>query len=165
METFRLQRSEQWREALTFSLICAWTNGWANNRDAGDLRRYCAHYDVTVMADNLIAHRKKSHCSAVPHCPVFDGFLCSQIFHWLNRTLHTLRSEEGGQVGRIRRHDEQGENPPYTAYDTTRYGPWYKNRLIWQGLLKNEIKHITATTKVDNNWTFEHIKATYVLLT
>ena len=24
-------------------------NGWVNNREAGDLRRYCAHYDVTVM--------------------------------------------------------------------------------------------------------------------
>ena len=39
----------QWRRALIFSLIYAWTNGWANNRDTGDLRRYCAHYDVTVM--------------------------------------------------------------------------------------------------------------------
>ena len=27
----------------------SWTNGWANNRDAGDLRRRRAHYDVTVM--------------------------------------------------------------------------------------------------------------------
>ena len=35
--------------ALMFSLICAWTNGWANNRDAGDLKRYRAHYDVIVM--------------------------------------------------------------------------------------------------------------------
>ena len=26
-----------------------WINGWANNREAGDLRRYHAHYDVTVM--------------------------------------------------------------------------------------------------------------------
>ena len=25
------------------------TNGWANNRDAGDLRLHHAHYDVTVM--------------------------------------------------------------------------------------------------------------------
>ena len=25
-------------------------NGWVNNRDAGDLRRHRAHYDVTVMA-------------------------------------------------------------------------------------------------------------------
>ena len=39
----------QWRWALIFSLICAGTNGWANNRDAGDLRRHGAHYDVTVM--------------------------------------------------------------------------------------------------------------------
>ena len=33
----------------TFSLICVWTNGWVNNRDAGDLKRHRAHYDVTVM--------------------------------------------------------------------------------------------------------------------
>ena len=39
----------QLREALMFSLICAWTNSWANNLDACDLRRHRAHYDVTVM--------------------------------------------------------------------------------------------------------------------
>ena len=39
----------QWRGALMFSLICAWINGWLNNREAGDLRRHRAHYDVTVM--------------------------------------------------------------------------------------------------------------------
>ena len=39
----------QWRRAMMFSLICAWTNSWANNRDAGDLRRYSAHYDVIIM--------------------------------------------------------------------------------------------------------------------
>ena len=32
-----------------FSLICARINGWVNNREAGDLRRYRAHYDVIVM--------------------------------------------------------------------------------------------------------------------
>ena len=36
-----------------FSLICAWTNTWANNRDAGGLRRYRVHYDVTVMELNI----------------------------------------------------------------------------------------------------------------
>ena len=35
--------------ALMFSLICAWKNGWVNNREAGDLRRQLAHYDVIVM--------------------------------------------------------------------------------------------------------------------
>ena len=31
------------------SLICTWKNGWVNNRQASDLRRHCAHYDVTIM--------------------------------------------------------------------------------------------------------------------
>ena len=26
-------------------LICAWINGWVNNREAGDLRRHRTHYD------------------------------------------------------------------------------------------------------------------------
>ena len=39
----------QWRGALMFSLICIWINGWVNNREAGDLSRYHAHYDVAVM--------------------------------------------------------------------------------------------------------------------
>ena len=39
----------QWRGALMFSFICVWINGWVNNLKAGDLRRYCAHYDVTVI--------------------------------------------------------------------------------------------------------------------
>ena len=39
----------QWHGALMFSFICARINGWKNNREAGDLRRYRAHYDVIVM--------------------------------------------------------------------------------------------------------------------
>ena len=39
----------QWHGALMFSLICAWTNSWATNGDAGDVRRHCTHYDVIVM--------------------------------------------------------------------------------------------------------------------
>ena len=47
----------QWRGALMFSLICVWINPWVNNREAGDLRRYRAHYDVTVMGCIcLLAH-------------------------------------------------------------------------------------------------------------
>ena len=42
----------QWRGALMLPLICVWTNAWVNNRDAGDLRRYRVHYDVTVMPVN-----------------------------------------------------------------------------------------------------------------
>ena len=39
----------QWRGALIFSLISAWINDGVNNREAGDLRRHRAHYDVTIM--------------------------------------------------------------------------------------------------------------------
>ena len=39
----------QWRGALMFSLICARINGWVNNGEAGDLRRYRAHYGVIIM--------------------------------------------------------------------------------------------------------------------
>ena len=38
-----------WCWALMFSFICAWTNGWIDNQDAGDFRRHCANYDITVM--------------------------------------------------------------------------------------------------------------------
>ena len=46
----------QWHGAMMFSLICAWTNGWANNWDAGDLRCHWAHYDVTVMWKKLVTY-------------------------------------------------------------------------------------------------------------
>ena len=39
----------QRRGTLMFSLICVWINGRVNNREAGDLRRYRTHFDVTVM--------------------------------------------------------------------------------------------------------------------
>ena len=42
--------------SLIFSLICVWINGWVNNREAGDLRRYRAHYDVNVMESVISEH-------------------------------------------------------------------------------------------------------------
>ena len=43
-----------WSGALMFSMICAWINGWVNNREAGELRRHRAYYDVTVMWINVM---------------------------------------------------------------------------------------------------------------
>ena len=51
----------QWRGALMFTLICARMNGWVNNREAGDLRRYLAHYDVIVM-------RSSTFMPLIPKC-------------------------------------------------------------------------------------------------
>ena len=36
-------------ELWCFLWSVPWINGWVNNREAGDLRRHRAHYDVTVM--------------------------------------------------------------------------------------------------------------------
>ena len=56
----------QWRGALMFSLNCAWINRWVNNREAGDLRRHRAHYDVIVMTRLFfiqITHRANLYLS------------------------------------------------------------------------------------------------------
>ena len=44
----------QWRGNLIFSLICAWTNGWGDNRSTGDLRRHRAQYDVIVVTQSHV---------------------------------------------------------------------------------------------------------------
>ena len=47
---------DQWRGALMFSLICAWIHGWVNNREAGDLGRHRAHYDVILTHWGRVTH-------------------------------------------------------------------------------------------------------------
>ena len=65
--TVNSQHKGQWRRALMFSLICVWLNGWVYNRDAGDLRHYRAHYDVTAMEMSWkvtkIGHRDPFQCT------------------------------------------------------------------------------------------------------
>ena len=39
----------QCRGALILSFICVWINGWVIDREAGDLGRYRAHYDVIAF--------------------------------------------------------------------------------------------------------------------
>ena len=59
----------QWRGVLMFSLICTRTNGWANDRDAGDLRCHRVDYDITVMFTPTWVDRR--------------------IYGWLNPWIHT----------------------------------------------------------------------------
>ena len=55
----------QWRGALMFSLTCAWTDGWVNNRDACNLRRHRVHYDVAEMCDFIEMNLSYSTCPAM----------------------------------------------------------------------------------------------------
>ena len=56
----------QWRGALVGFLICAWINGWVNNREAGDLRRHRAPYEVIVMQGIMI----RVVCAIILYCVV-----------------------------------------------------------------------------------------------
>ena len=42
-------------------LICVWMNGWVNNREAGDLGRYSAHYDVIVIGNSQFIHYQRNY--------------------------------------------------------------------------------------------------------
>ena len=46
--------------SFAVSLIFVWINAWVNSREAGDLRRHCAHYNVIVM--NV---KSKTYCNHV----------------------------------------------------------------------------------------------------
>ena len=58
----------QLRGNLMLSLISAWINCLANNRETGDLKRHQAHYDVTVM----IAHRDRNTWLRFCHNTQYD---------------------------------------------------------------------------------------------
>ena len=45
--------------AWSFEVFFIWTNGWASNRDGGDLIRHRAHYGVTVILITSGPLRKK----------------------------------------------------------------------------------------------------------
>ena len=55
------------------SLICAWINGLVNNREAGDMRRHGAHYDVILMS-LMLSHGLQSVASQA----------CVVQMHWTN---------------------------------------------------------------------------------
>ena len=69
----------QWLGALMFSLTYAWINGWVNNREASDLRRHWAHYDVTVMIyiDNITTQTDNQRQPRIAYFPpkVFMSWL------------------------------------------------------------------------------------------
>ena len=50
-----------------FSLNCVWINGWVNNGEAGDLRRYRAHNDVIVMNNVVVGMMIYSDAMIISH--------------------------------------------------------------------------------------------------
>ena len=83
-----------WHGALMFSLIGSWTNGWVNNRDVGDLKRYRTLYDVIVIwgrVEHRYVSRLDHHCSgnglAIVRC---QAIVCIKVGWLLIRPLGTI---------------------------------------------------------------------------
>ena len=60
--TSRFLSQRSGRRTLMFSLMCTKPNCWANNRDAGDLRRHRAHYDVAVIWRSSVSAFHQQTC-------------------------------------------------------------------------------------------------------
>ena len=72
-------------ELLMFSLICAWINRWVNKCEAGDLRRYRAHYDVIVMLPLRKSRKITTILKFWPtvHSCVRSVYVWWDIFTWI----------------------------------------------------------------------------------
>ena len=104
----------QWRGALMFSLICARVHAWVNNREAGDLRRRRAHYDIIVMGGSKITDHgesswfptiiwKRWRSIAIKPCAhPLSHWWCDQQFSirttkWSRDTINSLRPGQDGR--------------------------------------------------------------------
>ena len=77
----------QWGGALMFSFICVRIHGWANSREAGVLRRYHSHYDVTVMnypRTNCIWNTYTIHIKSIQITLEIPSNLWLWIFIWVH---------------------------------------------------------------------------------
>ena len=87
----------QRRGALMFSLICVCKNGWVNNREAGDLKRYRARYYGIVMWS---CRTSRSSLSTIwvsgPRKTAFiQSFLMMLIDFWW--FVNTVRPRQNGR--------------------------------------------------------------------
>ena len=89
----------QWHGALMFLWSAPWINGWVNNREAGDLRRHRAHYDVNVMLlqftetepCNLIIQTRKT--SVFKAMTTMYLALCTSVFYVIGVGTQTLQAQ------------------------------------------------------------------------
>ena len=86
----------QWRGALVFYLIYAWTNGWVNNWHTSNLRCHHTHYDVTIICIKLNSHQPQKNTPSA-NCEVILSLLW-EFLYWLHILLWPLNRYEKLQV-------------------------------------------------------------------
>ena len=97
---------DQWRGAWIFSLIYVRINSWVNNREAGDLRRHCTHYDVSLIGN-----------------PLHKGFMSSWTKSWKIILLWAVMFRLGHSFAHVRIAELSGTNKIVTWIDhqSTKY--------------------------------------------
>ena len=68
--------------------ICVWINGWVNNRKAGDVRRYRAHYGDIVMWQ----HQAITQTNVVFSLSKLYGIHLLAISRWVHKLLFCIMS-------------------------------------------------------------------------
>ena len=90
----------QWRGALMFFYICAWINGWVNNREADDLRRHRVRYYVILMYMlSMMKWKLHQHSMMIYFHTIFvvrnkSKYHCLRFGHSHNGLLFTLDSNK-----------------------------------------------------------------------
>ena len=83
---FPLQRPVT--QSFDISLICAWTNSWVNNLEAGDMRCHHTHYDVIVMFYQSPSLRRSVclghffNSDKINHPSLYEGSIMLRRFSW-----------------------------------------------------------------------------------
>ena len=98
-------------------LIWAWTNGWANNREAGDLRRHGTHCDIIVMIRMLVKRAESwiKTPSLIPQPP-----LPRQVDISVSMTTFGTKNVENPVWAWVSKRDISiflSENPPFHNRD------------------------------------------------
>ena len=90
----------QWRGALMFSLICAWTNNWADSGNAGDSRWHRVDYDVIVMdfAAVCLGWKDRHIDFVILHLSI-DAYVSYQVPHWKSKWDLVLSQTKQKRVG------------------------------------------------------------------
>ena len=96
----------QWRGALMFSLICAWTNGWTNNQDADDVSPLWRHCN-DILEKPTVCHlaRQLSVWRLVRVYIVLSFFVCQIYFSsfclWIRKMIVIIRISRDYAYGNV----------------------------------------------------------------
>ena len=78
----------------SFDVFCVWINGWVKNREAGDLRRNRAHYDVIIMIMTVQWHWETNCLWEENQCNLSKIFRTVTLVKWLSKRDWSVRQDE-----------------------------------------------------------------------